>query len=127
METSKTKNGKSKATIFFLLKFVKMEKFFIILSLKQPNSEERVLAVYKYSKRLLTRTLLPKFLSNNLSLWLFYSWQLRLKLLSSRISYFTTSYWFEKVILLFLSYFSLSEFNAQISKFANEFASISDT
>ena len=127
METSKTKNGKSKTAIFFLLKFVKMKKFFIILSLKQPNSEERIFAVYKYSKRLLIRTLSPKFLSNNLSLWLFYGWHLRLKLLSSRISYFTTSYWFQKVILLFLSYFSLSEFNAQIWKFANEFASISDT
>ena len=61
METSKTKNGKSKTAIFFLLKFVKMKKFFIILSLKQPNSEERIFAVYKYSKRLLTRTLSPKF------------------------------------------------------------------
>ena len=48
MQTSKTKNGKSKTTyIFFHLKFVKMKKFFTILSLKQPNSEERIFAVYK--------------------------------------------------------------------------------
>ena len=48
MQTSKTKNGKSKTTyIFFHLKFVTMKKFFTILSLKQPNSEERIFAVYK--------------------------------------------------------------------------------
>ena len=34
-------------TFFFHLKFVKMKKFFTILSLKQPNSEERIFAVYK--------------------------------------------------------------------------------
>ena len=32
------------------------------------------LAVYKYSRRLLTRNLSPKVLSNNLSLWLSYDW-----------------------------------------------------
>ena len=76
METSKTKNGKSKTTYiyFFYLKFVKMKKFFAILALKQPNSENRILAVCKYSRRLLKRTLLPKFLCNDLSLWLFYDW-----------------------------------------------------
>ena len=51
----------------FHLKFVKM-KFFTILALKQPNSEKRIFAVYKYSRRLLKRTLSPKYLSNNLSL-----------------------------------------------------------
>ena len=37
---------------------------------------------------------------------------LPLKFLSSRISYCTISYWFHKVILLFLSYLSLSESDA---------------
>ena len=69
MQTSKTKNGKSKTTyIFFHLKFVKMKKFFTILSLKQTNSEERIFAVKKYSRRLVTRTLSPKVLSNDLLL-----------------------------------------------------------
>ena len=51
---------------FFHLKFVKMKKIFIILALKQPKSEERIFALYKYSRRLLTRTLSSKFVSNNL-------------------------------------------------------------
>ena len=70
METSKAKNGKSKPTyiFFFHLKFVKMKKLFAIRSLKQPNLEKRIFAVYKYSRRLLTRAFLPKFLSNNLLL-----------------------------------------------------------
>ena len=58
----------------FHLKFVKMKMFFTILALKQSNSVKRIFAVYKYSRRLLKRTLWPKFLSNNLSLWLFYDW-----------------------------------------------------
>ena len=57
---------------FFHLKIVKMKFFFTILALKQPNSEKCIFAVYKYSRRLLKRTLLPKFLSSNLLLWLFY-------------------------------------------------------
>ena len=52
----------------FHLTFVKMKMFFTILALKQPNSVKRIFAVYKYSRRLLKRTLSPKFLSNNLSL-----------------------------------------------------------
>ena len=59
-------------TFFFHLKIVKMKKIFIILALKQPNSEERIFALYRYSRRLLARTVSLKFLSNNLSLWL--SW-----------------------------------------------------
>ena len=55
----------------FHLKFVKMKKFFTILAFKQPSSEKRIFAVYKYSRRLLKRNLTPNFLSNNLSLWLF--------------------------------------------------------
>ena len=58
----------------FHLKFVKMKTFFTILALKQPNSEKRIFAVYKYSRKLLKRTLSPKCLSNNLSVWLFYDW-----------------------------------------------------
>ena len=74
METSKIKQGKGKTTYFFLFHFilVKMKKFFTILDLKQPNSWESILAVCKYSRRLLTRTLSPKVLSNDLSLWLSY-------------------------------------------------------
>ena len=70
METSKIKNGKSKTTYIycFHLKFVKMKNVFTILALKQPNSEERIFALYKYLRRLLTRTVSPKYLSNNLSL-----------------------------------------------------------
>ena len=52
----------------FHLKFAKMKIFFTILALKQPNSEKRIFAVYKYSRRLLKMTLSPKFLSNYLSL-----------------------------------------------------------
>ena len=58
--------------LLFYLKFVKMKKFFAILALKQPNSEKPIFAVYKYARGLLKRALLPKFLTNNLSLWLFY-------------------------------------------------------
>ena len=47
METSETKNGKSETIYFFHLKFVKMKKIFTILALKQPNSEERIFALYK--------------------------------------------------------------------------------
>ena len=67
MEASKTKNGNSKTTyiFFFCIKFVKMKTFFPILALKQPNSEERIFAVYIYSRRLLKSTSSPKFLSNN--------------------------------------------------------------
>ena len=36
----------------FHLKFVKRKKVFTILALKQPNSEKRIFAAYKYSKRL---------------------------------------------------------------------------
>ena len=68
--TSETKTGKSKATYicFFHLKFVKMKKIFSIVALKQPNSEGRIFVLYKYLRRLLTRTVSPKFLSDNLSL-----------------------------------------------------------
>ena len=58
----------------FHLKFVKMKKFFIILALKRPNSEERIFAVYKYWRRLLKRTVSPRFLNNNLSVWISYDW-----------------------------------------------------
>ena len=53
---------------FFHLKFVKMKKIFTILALTQSNSEGSIFALYKYSRRLLTRTVSPKFLSNDLSL-----------------------------------------------------------
>ena len=58
----------------FHFKFVKMKKFFIILALKQPNSEKRIFAVYKYWRRLLKRTVSPRFLNNNLSVWISYDW-----------------------------------------------------
>ena len=68
METSKTKHDKSETTfISFYLKFVKMKRFFTIIALRQPSSEKRIFAVYKYSRRLLKRALSPKFFSNNLS------------------------------------------------------------
>ena len=94
----------------FHLKFVKIKTFFTILALKLPNSEKHIFAVYKYWRRLLKRTLSPKFLSNNLSLRLFYEW-----LTPSQILIFSNlkvHNWFQKVILLFLSYLSLSEFDA---------------
>ena len=50
----------------FHLIFVKVKAFYTILALKQPTSEKRIFAVYKYSRRLLRRTLSSKFLSNNL-------------------------------------------------------------
>ena len=70
METNETNNSKSKTTYiyFFHLELVKMKRIFIILALKQLNSTERIFALYKYSRRLLTKTVSPKFLSNNLSL-----------------------------------------------------------
>ena len=58
----------------FHFKFVKMKKFFIILALKQPNSEKRIFTVYKYWRRLLKRTVSPRFLNNNLSVWISYDW-----------------------------------------------------
>ena len=58
----------------FHFKFVKMKKFFIILALKRPNSEKRIFAVYKYWRRLLKRTVSPRFLNNNLSVWISYDW-----------------------------------------------------
>ena len=81
METNETSNNKSKTTYiyFFHLEFVKIKRIFIILPLKQLNSEERIFALYKYSRRLLTKTVSPKFLSNNLSLWLSYDWLLPIK------------------------------------------------
>ena len=42
-----------------------MKKKNTILTLKQPNLHN-ILAIYKYSKRLLTSTLLPEALSSNL-------------------------------------------------------------
>ena len=111
METSKTKHDKSETTfISFYLKFVKMKRFFTIIALRQPSSEKRIFAVYKYSRRLLKRALSPKFFSNNLSVWLFYEW-----LTPSRILIFSNlklHNWFQKVILLLLSYLPLSEFDA---------------
>ena len=94
----------------FHLKFVKIKTFFTILALKLPNSEKRIFAVYKYSRRLLKRTISPKFLSNNLSLRLFYEWLTPCQILI--FSNLKVHNWFQKVILLFLSYLSLSEFDA---------------
>ena len=48
-----------------------MKTFFAILALKQPNSEKRIFAVYKYSRRLLNRALSHKFVMT--FLWLAYS------------------------------------------------------
>ena len=94
----------------FHLKFVKIKTFFTILALKLPNLEKCMFAVYKYSRRLLKRTLSPKFLSNNLSLRLFYEWLTPCQILI--FSNLKVHNWFQKVILLFLSYLSLSEFDA---------------
>ena len=111
METSKTKHDKRETTfISFYLKFVKMKRFFTIIALRQPSSEKRIFAVYKYSRRLLKRALSPKFFSNNLLVWLFYEW-----LTPSQILIFSNlklHNWFQKVILLLLSYLPLSEFDA---------------
>ena len=73
-KVSKIKNGKSKTTniFFFILNLWKWKSFFTILSLKKQNPEERIFAVYRYSRGLLASTLSPKVLSNNLSLWLSY-------------------------------------------------------
>ena len=73
MEASKLKNGKNYIYFFFILNLWKLKSFYHF-SLKQPSSEKRIFAVYKYSRRLLKRTLLLKFLNNNLSFWLFYDW-----------------------------------------------------
>ena len=43
----------------------KKKKKKTILTLKQPNLHNIMLAIYKYSKRLLTSTLLPEALSSN--------------------------------------------------------------
>ena len=128
METSKIKKGKGKTTYFFLfhLIFVKMKKFFTILALKQPNSLESILAVCKYSRRLLTRTLSPKVLSNDLSLWLSYDC-----LTHSQILIFL-SLILNNFILVSKSNSSVFkifvfEFDAPSWKCANEFAPVSDT
>ena len=68
----KQRMARVKLHIFlFHLKFVKMKTFFAILALKQPNSEKRIFAVYKYSRRLLNSALSPKFVMT--FLWLAYS------------------------------------------------------
>ena len=56
---------------FFILNLWKLKNLFTFLALKQPNSEESIFAVDKYLWSLLKRTLSLRFLSNNLSLWLF--------------------------------------------------------
>ena len=126
METSKTKNGKSEHPFLFHLKFVKMKTFFPILALKQPNSEKRIFAAYKYSRRSLKRILLPKCLSNNLSAWLFNDW-----LTPSQILTFSNLV-LHKFILVSNSNTSVSKFfdlcpNSMHLEFTSEFASISDT
>ena len=47
METSKTKNGKSKTIVRERER--EMKTFFTIVALKQPNSPESNLTVYRYS------------------------------------------------------------------------------
>ena len=113
MNTSKIKKGKSKTKYFS----------YWFLSLWKWNKNVAILAAYKYSRKLLTRALSPKILSNNLSLWLFYDWLLPLKFLSSRIFYCIISNWF----FLFLRYLSFSEFDAPSWNCANEFVPIWDT
>ena len=99
----KKRTARVKLHLLFLhLKFVETKKFFTILALKQPNSEKCIFAVYKYSRSFLKRTLSPKFLSDILSLWLFYEW-----LAPSQVLVFSKlklHNWFQKVIHLFLSY-----------------------
>ena len=87
----------------FHLKFLKMKKFFTILALKQPKSEKRIFVVYKYLRRLLKRTLSPKFLSDNLSVWLFYYWPT-----PSQILIFSN--------LVLHSFILVSESNSSVSK-----------
>ena len=67
----KQRMARSKIILIYHLKFVKMKILFTFLALKQPNSEECIFAIYKYSWSLLKRTFSLKFLNNNLSLWLF--------------------------------------------------------
>ena len=117
---------KSEHPFLFHLKFVKMKTFFSILALKQPNSEKRIFAVYKYSRRSLKRILLPKFLSNNLSVWLFNDW-----LTPSQILTFSNLI-LHKFILVSNSNTSVSKFfylypNSMRLEFTSEFSSISDT
>ena len=81
----------------------------------------------KAHKLSIKRALPPNIFGNNLSLWLFYDWLLPLNFSSSRISYCTISYWFQKVVFLFLSYLSFSKFDASSWNCANDFATISDT
>ena len=55
METSKTKNGKSKTIYIYIYIYIykererEMKTFFTIVALKQPNSPESNLTVYRYS------------------------------------------------------------------------------
>ena len=107
---------------------MKIKKFFTIFALKLPNSLESILAVFKYLRRLLTRTLWPKVLNNNPLLWLL-SYNL---LTPSQILVSLNLRWHNfilvwKKILLFLSYLSLSKFDAPSWKCAKEFAPISKT
>ena len=67
----KQRMARSKTILIYHLKFVKMKILFTFLVLKQQNSEECIIAIYKYLWSLLKRTFSLKFLSNNLSLWLF--------------------------------------------------------
>ena len=67
MKTNKIKKGNSKATCFsFLLYICEKKKSFYNFN---PQTKS-ILAVYKYSRRLLTRALSPKLVSNNFSSWL---------------------------------------------------------
>ena len=134
METSKIQKGKSKTTCFFLfyLKFVKM-KMFLQFWPSNNHTYHSVLAVYKYSRRLLTRALSAKVVSNNLSLWLSYDRLLSLSLSLSNLIFsnliLPNFLLVSKRVFSSLRYFkvSFSEFNAPTWKCANEFASISDT
>ena len=68
----KQRMARSKIILIYHLKFVKMKILFtFLLALKQPNWEECIFAIYKYSWSLLKRTFSLKFLNNNLSLLLF--------------------------------------------------------
>ena len=67
----KQRMARSKIILIYHLKFVKMKILFTFLALKQPNSEECIFVIYKYSWSLLKRTFSLKFLNNNLSLLLF--------------------------------------------------------
>ena len=99
METSKIKKGKIKTKYFP----------FLILRLSKWNCFS---STQIFEKIIDKCALSPKILSKNLSLLLFYDWLLPLKFSSSRISYCTISYWFQKVFFLFLRYLSFSEFDA---------------